>query len=180
MASMRTQTDSLRQFMPKGTNLNDTSRIRLNNDAALTLKRTRKSLGWKTPAKAKTEEMATFDEAVALAIQTRPFLSLRGVVVVRHCRVAHCGCEFTVRNWTDSKKITGCVQIIAIAGQAGSREAAGKVLMPKTIKTTMVARLPLWSVGQGRKAGRSTPPSGRPGSCSARRWGHCPGLHAFR
>ena len=58
----------LRQFMPKGTDLSDASQTWLNDVAALMNNRPRKTLGWKTPAEAMAEEMAAFNEAVALAI----------------------------------------------------------------------------------------------------------------
>jgi IS30 family transposase len=57
----------LRQFMPKGTDLSDASQTWLNDVAALMNNRPRKTLGWKTPAEAMAEEMAAFNEAVALA-----------------------------------------------------------------------------------------------------------------
>ena len=58
----------VRQFMPKGTDLSDASQTWLNDVAALMNNRPRKTLGWKTPAEAMAEEMAAFNEAVALAI----------------------------------------------------------------------------------------------------------------
>ena len=57
----------LRQFMPKGADLSDASQIWLNDVANLMNNRPRKTLGWKTPAEAMAEEMAAFNEAVALA-----------------------------------------------------------------------------------------------------------------
>ena len=57
----------LRQFLPKGTDLSDASQTWLNDVAALMNSRPRKTLGWKTPAEAVAEEMAAFNEAVALA-----------------------------------------------------------------------------------------------------------------
>jgi IS30 family transposase len=57
----------LRQFMPKGTDLSDASQTWLNDIAALMNNRPRKTLDWKTPAEAMAEEMAAFNEAVALA-----------------------------------------------------------------------------------------------------------------
>jgi IS30 family transposase len=58
----------LRQFFPKGTDLSNISQTELNDVAALMNNRPRKTLGWKTPAEAMAEEMAAFNEAVALAI----------------------------------------------------------------------------------------------------------------
>ena len=57
----------LRQFMPKGTDLSDASQTWLNDVAALMNNRPIKTFGWKTPAEAMAEEMAAFNEAVALA-----------------------------------------------------------------------------------------------------------------
>ena len=54
--------------MPKGTDLSDASQTWLNDVAALMNSRPRNALGWKTPAEAMAEEMAAFNEAVALAI----------------------------------------------------------------------------------------------------------------
>ena len=72
----------LRQFMPKGTDLSDTSQTWLNDVAALMNDRPRKSLGWKTPAEAMAEEMAALIEAVALAICIRPAYESKGHCVV--------------------------------------------------------------------------------------------------
>jgi len=52
----------------KGTDLSDASQTWLNDVAALMNNLPRKTLGWKTPAEAMAEEMAAFNEAVALAI----------------------------------------------------------------------------------------------------------------
>jgi len=56
----------LRQFMPKGTDLSDASQTWLNDVAALMNNRPRRTLGWKTLAEAMAEEMAAFNDAVAL------------------------------------------------------------------------------------------------------------------
>ena len=56
----------LRQFMPKGTDLSDASQTWLNDVAALMNNRPRKTLGWRTPAEAMTEELTAFRSAVAL------------------------------------------------------------------------------------------------------------------
>ena len=58
----------VRQFMPKGTDLSDASQTKLNDVAALMHSRPGKTLGWKTAVEAMAEEMAAFNEAVALAI----------------------------------------------------------------------------------------------------------------
>jgi len=57
----------VRQFMPKGTDLSDASQTWLNDVAALMNNRPRKTLGWKTPVEAMTEELAAFRSTVALA-----------------------------------------------------------------------------------------------------------------
>ena len=56
----------LRQFMPKGTDLSDASQTWLNDVAALMNNHPRKTLGWRTPAEAMTEELTAFRSAVAL------------------------------------------------------------------------------------------------------------------
>jgi len=55
-----------RQFFPKGTDLSDTSQTELNDVARLMNQRPRKTLGWKTPEEAMTEEPAAFRSTVAL------------------------------------------------------------------------------------------------------------------
>ena len=52
--------------MPKGTDLSDASQTWLNDVAALMNNRPRKTLGWRTPAEAMTEELTAFRSAVAL------------------------------------------------------------------------------------------------------------------
>jgi IS30 family transposase len=56
----------LRQFMPKGTDLSDTSQTWLNDVASLMNNRPRKTLGWRTPAEAMADEIAAFRSNVAL------------------------------------------------------------------------------------------------------------------
>ena len=51
----------LRQFMPKGTDLDDA--------AALMSNRSQKTLGWRTPAEAKADEIAAFKSTVALEVE---------------------------------------------------------------------------------------------------------------
>jgi IS30 family transposase len=58
----------LRQFMPKGADLSDTSQTWLNDVAKLMNNRPRKTLGWKTPAEAMADEIAAFNSTVALDI----------------------------------------------------------------------------------------------------------------
>jgi IS30 family transposase len=58
----------LRQFMPKGTDLSDTTQTWLNDVAALMNNRPRKTPGWRTPAEAMAEEIEAFKSTVALAI----------------------------------------------------------------------------------------------------------------
>ena len=58
----------LRQFMPKGSDLTDLSQTWLNDVAALMNNRPGKTLGWKTPAEAMAEEIATFKSTVALDV----------------------------------------------------------------------------------------------------------------
>ena len=58
----------LRQFMPKGTDLSDASQTWLNDIANLMNNRPRKTLGWRTPAEAMADEIATFKSTVALDV----------------------------------------------------------------------------------------------------------------
>ena len=58
----------LRQFMPKGTDLDDASQTWLNDVAALLNNRPRKTLGWRTPAEAMADEIAAFKSTVALEV----------------------------------------------------------------------------------------------------------------
>ena len=58
----------LRQFFPKGTDLSNVSQTELNDVAALMNDRPRKTLGWRTPAEAMVEEIATFKSNVALEL----------------------------------------------------------------------------------------------------------------
>jgi IS30 family transposase len=58
----------LRQFMPKGTDLNDASQTWLNDVANLMNNRPRKTLGWRTPAEAMADEIAAFKSTVALDV----------------------------------------------------------------------------------------------------------------
>ena len=58
----------LRQFMPKGTDLNGASQTWLNDVANLMNNRPRKTLGWITPAEALADEIAAFKSTVALDV----------------------------------------------------------------------------------------------------------------
>jgi IS30 family transposase len=58
----------LRQFMPKGTDLNGASQTWLNDVANLMNNRPRKTLGWRTPAEAMADEIAAFKSTVALDV----------------------------------------------------------------------------------------------------------------
>jgi IS30 family transposase len=58
----------LRQFMPKGTDLDEASQTWLNDVAALLNNRPRKTLGWRTPAEAMVDEIAAFKSTVALDV----------------------------------------------------------------------------------------------------------------
>ena len=58
----------LRQFMPKGTDLNDASQTWLNDVANLMNNRPRKTLGWRTPAEVMADEIAAFKLTVALDV----------------------------------------------------------------------------------------------------------------
>ena len=52
--------------MPKGADLSDASQTWLNDIANLMNNRPRKTLGWRTPAEAMTDEIAAFRLTVAL------------------------------------------------------------------------------------------------------------------
>ena len=56
----------LRQFFPKGTDLNDISQTELNDMARLMNQRPQKTLEWRTPEEAMAEELAAFRSIVAL------------------------------------------------------------------------------------------------------------------
>jgi IS30 family transposase len=56
----------LRQFFPKGTDLNGISQTELTDVARLMNQRPRKTLGWETPEEAMAEELAAFKSTVAL------------------------------------------------------------------------------------------------------------------
>jgi IS30 family transposase len=58
----------LRQYMPKGTDLNGASQKWLNDVANLMNNRPRKTLGWRTPAEAMADEIAAFKSTVALDV----------------------------------------------------------------------------------------------------------------
>jgi len=58
----------LRQFMPKRTDLGNVSQTWLNDVAALMNNRPRKTLGWRTPAEAMAEEIATVKSTIALDV----------------------------------------------------------------------------------------------------------------
>jgi len=52
----------LRQFLPKGTDLSQVSQLELNRIAKLLNGRPRKTLNWKTPDQAMTEEIKNFSD----------------------------------------------------------------------------------------------------------------------
>jgi IS30 family transposase len=56
----------LRQFVPKGADLGGVRQTWLNDVAALMNNRPRKTLGWKTPARAMAEEIQALTSTVAL------------------------------------------------------------------------------------------------------------------
>lgn len=56
--------------MPKGADLSDASQIWLKDIAALMHARPRKTLGWRTPAEAKADEISAFRSTVALETGT--------------------------------------------------------------------------------------------------------------
>jgi IS30 family transposase len=56
----------LRQFFPKGTDLNNLSHTTLNDVARPMDDRPSKTLGWNTPAEAMAEELAAIKSTVAL------------------------------------------------------------------------------------------------------------------
>ena len=58
----------LRQYMPKGTDLNGASQTWLNDVANLMNNRPRKTLGWRTPAEAMADEIAAFKSTVAMDV----------------------------------------------------------------------------------------------------------------
>jgi hypothetical protein len=58
----------LRQFMPKGTDLNGASQTWLNDITNLMNNRPRKTLGWRTPAEAMADEIVAFKSTVALDV----------------------------------------------------------------------------------------------------------------
>jgi IS30 family transposase len=58
----------LRQFMPKGNDLNGASQTWLNDVANLMNNRPRKTLGWRTPTEAMADEIAAFKSTVALDV----------------------------------------------------------------------------------------------------------------
>jgi IS30 family transposase len=61
-------TGLLRQFLPKGTDLNGASQTWLNDVANLMNNRPRKTLGWRTPTEAMADEIAGFKSTVALDV----------------------------------------------------------------------------------------------------------------
>ena len=58
----------VRRVMPKGKDFADISQTWLNDVAALMNNRPRKTLGWRTPAEAITDEIAAFRSTVALDV----------------------------------------------------------------------------------------------------------------
>ena len=58
----------LRQFMPRGTDLANVSQTWLNDVAALMNNRSRKTVGWRTPAEAMAEEIQAFKSTIALDV----------------------------------------------------------------------------------------------------------------